>query len=192
MRIIRGSHQRRQIVAPDNLPTRPTTDMAKESLFNILENQIDLEETTALDLFAGTGNISYELASRGCPHVTAVDENPNCVRFIRETANKLNMNELSVVKSDVFRFLPMHKAKYDLIFADPPYDCKHYDLLVNLIFENELLKEGGIFVLEHDRTIDFSEHPNYYDHRKYGKVNFTFFSFAPRHSDRPEGAEESH
>ena len=83
-------------MAPDNLPTRPTTDMAKESLFNILENQIDLEETTALDLFAGTGNISYELVSRGCPHVTAVDENQNCVRFIRETANKLNMTELSV------------------------------------------------------------------------------------------------
>lgn len=176
MRIIRGRHQRRQIIAPDNLPTRPTTDMAKESLFNILENQIDLEETTALDLFAGTGNISYELVSRGCPHVTAVDENNNCVRFIRETANKLNMKELSVVKSDVFRFLPMHKAKYDLIFADPPYDCKHYELLVDLIFQNELLKEDGIFVLEHDRTIDFSEHPNYYDHRKYGKVNFTFFS----------------
>ena len=192
MRIIRGSHQRRQIVAPDNLPTRPTTDMAKESLFNILENQIDLEATTALDLFAGTGNISYELVSRGCPHVTAVDENNNCVRFIRETANKLNMPELSVVKSDVFRFLPMHKAKYDLIFADPPYDCQHYDLLVNLIFENQLLKEDGIFVLEHDRTIDFSSHPNYYDHRKYGKVNFTFFNAVSRHSDRPEGAEESH
>jgi len=180
MRIIRGRHQRRQIVAPDNLPTRPTTDMAKESLFNILENQIDLEETTALDLFAGTGNISYELVSRGCPHVTAVDENQNCVRFIRETANKLNMNELSVVKSDVFRFLPMHKTKYDLIFADPPYDCKHYELLVDLIFQNELLKEDGIFVLEHDRTIDFSEHPHCYDHRKYGKVNFTFFSAAPQ------------
>lgn len=186
MRIIRGRHQRRQIVAPDNLPTRPTTDMAKESLFNILENQIDLEETTALDLFAGTGNISYELVSRGCPHVTAVDENNNCVRFIRETANKLNMSELSVVKSDVFRFLPMHKAKYDLIFADPPYDCKHYDLLVNLIFENEMLNEDGIFVLEHDRTIDFSTHPNYYDHRKYGKVNFTFFH---SHTETTEKAE---
>ena len=180
MRIIRGRHQRRQIVAPDNLPTRPTTDMAKESLFNILENQIDLEETAALDLFAGTGNISYELVSRGCPQVTAVDENQNCVRFIRETANKLQMSELSVVKSDVFRFLPMHKAKYDLIFADPPYDCKHYELLVDLIFQNGLLNEDGIFVLEHDRTIDFSEHPNCYDHRKYGKVNFTFFSAEPR------------
>jgi len=176
MRIIRGRHQRRQIVAPDNLPTRPTTDMAKESLFNILENQIDIEEITALDLFAGTGNISYELVSRGCRHVTAVDENNNCVRFIRETANKLNMSELSVVRLDVFRFLPMHKAKYDLIFADPPYDCKNYDMLVNLIFENQMLNEEGIFVLEHDRTLDFSKHPHCYDHRKYGKVNFSFFA----------------
>ncbi|MBR4804653.1 MAG: RsmD family RNA methyltransferase, partial [Bacteroidales bacterium] len=94
--------------------------------------------------------------------------------------------ELSVVKSDVFRFLPMHKAKYDLVFADPPYDCKHYELLVNLIFENELLKENGIFVLEHDRTVDFSKHPNFYDHRKYGKVNFTFFS---SHAETTEKAE---
>lgn len=180
MRIIRGRHQRRQIVAPDNLPTRPTTDMAKESLFNILENQLNWEDTTALDLFAGTGNISYEMVSRGCQHVTAVDENNNCVRFIRETANKLGMTELAVVKSDVFRFLPMHSAKYDLIFADPPYDCKHYDLIVSLIFERGLLKEDGILVVEHDRTIDFSAHPNYYDHRKYGKVNFTFFSAAPQ------------
>ena len=104
MRIIRGRYQRRQIVAPTNLPVRPTTDMAKESLFNIIENYYDFEEIEVLDLFAGTGNISYELVSRGCPHVTSVDENQNCVRFIRETANKLEMNELSVVKSDVFRF----------------------------------------------------------------------------------------
>jgi len=153
--------------------------MAKESLFNILENQLYFEETTALDLFAGTGNISYELASRGCPKVIAVDENNNCVKFIRDTANKLNMSELSAIKSDVFRFLPMHKAKYDLIFADPPYDCKYYDLLVNLIFENNLLNEDGIFVLEHDRTVDFSKHPHFYDHRKYGKVNFSFFAASP-------------
>lgn len=176
MRIIRGKHQRRQIVAPDNLPTRPTTDMAKESLFNILENLFYFEDVTALDLFAGTGNISYELVSRGCTHVTAVDENNNCVRFIRETATKLNMNELSVVRSDVFRFLPMHSARYDFIFADPPYECQHYDELIELVFERQLLKESGIFVVEHDRTLDFSKHPHFFDHRKYGKVNFTFFT----------------
>ena len=114
MRIIRGKHQRRQITAPSNLPVRPTTDMAKESLFNILENHIDFEDIIALDLFAGTGNISYELVSRGCPRVTAVDENNNCIKFIRDTATKLNMEELLAIRSDVFRFIPMHKMKYDL------------------------------------------------------------------------------
>lgn len=183
MRIIRGRNQRRQIVAPDNLPTRPTTDMAKESLFNILENLFYFEDVTALDLFAGTGNISYELVSRGCPQVTAVDENNNCVKFIRETATKLNMKELSVVRSDVFRFLPMHTTKYDLIFADPPYECQHYEELVEMIFERQLLKEEGIFVLEHDRTLDFSKHPHFYDHRKYGKVNFTFFTAETNNND---------
>ena len=126
MRIIRGRYQRRRIEAPHTLPVRPTTDMAKESLFNILENYMDFEEVEALDLFAGTGNISYELVSRGCPRVLAVDENQGCVKFIRETATKLSMDELSVVRADVFRFVPKHTLKYDLIFCDPPYDCEHY------------------------------------------------------------------
>ncbi len=176
MRIIRGRYQRRQIIAPNNLPVRPTTDMAKESLFNILENYMDFEEVTALDLFAGTGNISYELVSRGCPKVTAVDQDNGCVRFIRETANKLEMKELMVVRSDVFRFLANHKMKYDLIFADPPYDCQHYNELVRLIFDNELLTEDGMFVLEHDKYVHFDEHPHFMEQRHYGKVNFSFFA----------------
>lgn len=175
MRIIRGKYQRRQIHAPNNLPVRPTTDMAKESLFNILENHIDFEETIALDLFAGTGNISYELVSRGCPHVTAVDENYNCIKFIRETADKYKMEELMVIRSDVFRFISMHKIQYDLIFADPEYNNQHYDLLVNLIFENNLLKENGILVIEHDKSINFMQNPRFQEQRKYGKVNFSFF-----------------
>ena len=175
MRIIRGKHQRRQITAPGNLPVRPTTDMAKESLFNILENHFDFEEVIALDLFAGTGNISYELVSRGCPRVTAVDENNNCIKFIRDTANKLNMEELLAIRSDVFRFIPMHKMKYDLIFADPPYDSQHYDLLVNLVLENNLLKEDGLFVVEHNKFLDFKDHPRFVEQRRYGKVNFSFF-----------------
>ena len=135
MRIIRGRYQRRQIVAPTNLPVRPTTDMAKESLFNILENYMDFEGVNALDLFAGTGNISYELVSRGCPKVTSVDLDFGCVKFIRETALKLDMKELIPVRSDVFRFLASQKMQYDLIFADPPYDCQRYDELVSLIFD---------------------------------------------------------
>ncbi|MBQ5856919.1 MAG: 16S rRNA (guanine(966)-N(2))-methyltransferase RsmD [Bacteroidales bacterium] len=175
MRIIRGKYQRRQITAPNNLPVRPTTDMAKESLFNILENHVDFEDITVLDLFAGTGNISYELVSRGCPRVTAVDENNNCIKFIRDTAAKLNMEELLAIRSDVFRFIPMHKAKYDLIFADPPYDSQHYDLLVSLIFEHNLLKEGGMLVVEHNKFVNFNEHPRFVEQRRYGKVNFSFF-----------------
>lgn len=176
MRIIRGRYQRRQIYAPNNLPVRPTTDMAKESLFNILENNVDFEEITALDLFAGTGNISYEFVSRGCPKVVSVDENQGCVRFIRETATNLKMDELVVFRSDVFRFISSHKAQYDLIFADPPYDCEHYALLVESIFENNLLKENGILVVEHSRTENFSNHPNFEEERKYGKVHFSFFN----------------
>lgn len=176
MRIIRGRYQRRQIVAPNNLPVRPTTDMAKESLFNILENYYDFEELEVLDLFAGTGNISYELVSRGCSKVTSVDQDAGCVKFIRETANKLEMKELIVIRSDVFRFLGTHKMKYNLIFADPPYDCQEYEQLVKLVFDNELLKEDGMFVLEHDKHIKFDEHPHFMDQRRYGKVNFTFFA----------------
>ncbi len=176
MRIIRGRYQRRQIVAPNNLPVRPTTDMAKESLFNILENYYDFEELEALDLFAGTGNISYELVSRGCKKVVSVDQDAGCVKFIRETANKLEMKELMVIRSDVFRFLDTHKMKYDLIFADPPYDCQEYEQLVKLVFDNELLKDDGMFVLEHDKHINFEEHPHFMDQRRYGKVNFTFFA----------------
>ena len=176
MRIIRGRYQRRQIVAPTNLPVRPTTDMAKESLFNILENYLDFEETTALDLFAGTGNISYELVSRGCPKVTSVDIDFGCVKFIRETANKLNMKELVAVRSDVYRFLAKKGMKYDLIFADPPYDCQEYDQLVRLVFDNELLTDDGLFVLEHPKQVSFQEHPHFMDQRHYGKVNFTFFA----------------
>lgn len=149
--------------------------MAKESLFNILENHFDFEEVIALDLFAGTGNISYELVSRGCQRVTAVDENNNCIKFIRDTANKLNMEELLAIRSDVFRFIPMHKMKYDLIFADPPYDSQHYDLLVNLVLENNLLKEDGLFVVEHNKFLDFKDHPRFVEQRRYGKVNFSFF-----------------
>ena len=175
MRIIRGRYQRRQIIAPNNLPVRPTTDMAKESLFNILENYMDFEEVTALDLFAGTGNISYELVSRGCPKVTAVDQDNGCVRFIRETANKLEMKELIVVRADVYRFITKHGLKYDLIFADPPYDSQEYDQLVRLIFDNELLTENGMFVLEHHKHVSFEDHPHFMEQRHYGKVNFSFF-----------------
>ena len=189
MRIIRGRYQRRQIIAPNNLPVRPTTDMAKESLFNIIENHFDLEETEALELFSGTGTISDELVSRGCPKVVAVDHDFGCVKFIRETANKLNMAELLVIRSDTFQFLQKHKMQYDLIFADPPYECPQYDTLVQLIFDNNLLREGGMFVLEHDKYKHFEEHPHFMEQRHYGTVNFSFFAQTIEEDSEEESEE---
>jgi 16S rRNA (guanine(966)-N(2))-methyltransferase RsmD len=175
MRIIRGKYQRKVIQAPTNLPVRPTTDMAKESLFNILNNLIDFEELHVLDLFAGTGNISYEFVSRGSK-VTAVDNNFHCIQFIHQTAEKLSMEHLKTVKSDVFQFLPNHHQKYNLIFADPPFDSPDYQKLVDLIFDQQLLHTDGILVVEHPISISFTEHPKFTDQRHYGKVNFSFFS----------------
>jgi len=175
MRIIRGKYQRRQIKAPSNLPVRPTTDMAKESLFNIIENHLDFSETKALDLFSGTGNIAFELASRGCPAVLAVDQDQQCTRFIQKMAQELSMDELTVIRSDVFRFIPTNRRQYDLIFADPPYDSQHYELLVKLIFEHNLLSKDGLLIIEHHRDIDYSAHEFFSELRRYGRVHFSFF-----------------
>jgi 16S rRNA (guanine(966)-N(2))-methyltransferase RsmD len=175
MRIIRGKYQRRQIVAPANLPVRPTTDMAKESLFNILENQIDLDQIRVLDLFSGTGNIAYEMASRGCKSVLAIDQHPACVRFIRSIKDKLQIENLQVLQMDVFKFVPTTRQKFDLIFADPPYDSPYFQLLVQLVFEHSLLESGGMFVIEHSGSEDFSEHAAFVELRHYCRVHFSFF-----------------
>lgn len=177
MRIIRGSHQRRLIHPPANLPVRPTTDIAKESLFNVLEYYTDLENTRALDLFAGTGNISYELTSRGCEMVVAVENNPRCVKFIADTATLLNMKNLQVIRNDVFRFLTRPHTLFDLVFADPPYELAEIGLLPGLVLTTSVLKPDGVFVLEHPREFDFSNHAYFAEQRKYGKVNFSFFVF---------------
>lgn len=175
MRIISGRYKRRIISPPKNLPVRPTTDMAKESLFNILGNYIDFSEKTALDLFAGTGNISYEFVSRGCGSVTSVDEDFGCIKFINKTAQKLEMKELQIVKQDVFRFLSNSKRKYDIIFADPPYKLDNIESISKLVLDNNLLNPDGWLILEHSRDLDLSASKNFYEHRKYGKVNFSFF-----------------
>lgn len=177
MRIIKGKFNRRLIHVPAGLPVRPTTDLAKESLFNILSNRIDFEDIIALDLFSGTGNISYELVSRGCKSVTAVDSDSRCIQFVNKTAASFNMPELKSVKADVFRFLAMQRIKYDLIFADPPYELDHskYEDIIKLIEENFLLQVEGILVVEHSRGIDLSHLPNFTEMRNYGKVHFSFF-----------------
>jgi 16S rRNA (guanine(966)-N(2))-methyltransferase RsmD len=175
MRIVSGRYKRRIISPPKNLPVRPTTDMAKESLFNILGNYISFDGSTVLDLFAGTGNISFEFVSRGCNAVTSVDQDFGCIRFINQTAKQLDMKELIVIKQDVFRFLSATKSKYDVIFADPPYKLNNISEISNLIFKNSLLNPKGWLIVEHSGDLDLSEELHFFEHRKYGRVNFSFF-----------------
>ena len=176
MRIIAGEYKRRFIHPPKNLPVRPTTDLARESLFNILNNMVEWQGKSVLDLFSGTGAVSYEFVSRGCANVMAIDSNYQCVSFIKKTAADFNMENLKVMRSDVFRFLKSAALSFDIVFADPPYAMEGIDKLPDLVFENNLLNKEGIFILEHPRTYDFSGHARFNEHRKYGKVNFTFFS----------------
>ncbi len=175
MRIISGKYKRRFIKPPKDLPVRPTTDLARESLFNILENKLELNGKEVLDLFSGTGAVSYEFISRGCKSVLAVDANYRCTQFIKKTASEFEMKDLSIIKGDVFKFLAKTHLTFDIIFADPPYELENLDTLPDLVFDNKLLKTDGIFVLEHPKVYDFSGHPNFLEHRKYGKVNFSFF-----------------
>jgi len=175
VRIVSGTHKRRLINAPKNLRVRPTTDFAKESLFNILKNHLKFDHLReVLDLFAGTGNISYEFASRGSENITAVDMNFKSTKFIKNTAGELGF-DIHVVKANVFSFLEYCKKTYDLIFADPPYDMSRIEMIPDIIFEKGLLNKAGWLIVEHSKDISFNEHPNFFEHRKYGKVNFTFF-----------------
>ena len=174
MRIIQGKNKGKQIHAPASLPVRPTTDLGKESLFNILNNYFFFDKITVLDLFAGTGNISYEFASRGAVSITAVDNYHGCTDFIRRTAEQLNYEQITVIRGDAFSFVERSRQKFDIIFADPPYELKGLEKIVEHVFENQLLKPSGWLILEHPREYEFTQHPNFYDHRKYGKLNFSF------------------
>jgi 16S rRNA (guanine(966)-N(2))-methyltransferase RsmD len=149
--------------------------MAKESLFNVLRNLVDFEDVEALDLFSGTGSISYELISRGVQSVVAVESNSQQVRFIESVKQKLHLTNLRVLRMDVFLFFKNNKNTYDLIFADPPYDMDTFEEVPQQVFAQNLLKEEGIFVLEHSKKFDFSDNPFFFDHRNYGSVNFSFF-----------------
>lgn len=174
MRIISGRMGGRKLRPPDYLPVRPTTDLAKESLFNILNNLIDFEETTVLDLFTGTGSIAFEFVSRGAVEVLAVDTNHKCISFIDKTAIEFKVDNLHAIQSDVFTFLKHAHKKFDIIFADPPYDLKNIPAIADLVFEHQLLNPQGLLIIEHPREIDFSQHPAFNQKRTYGKVNFSF------------------
>jgi len=175
MRIIGGKYGGLRLSPPANLPVRPTTDIAKEALFNILDNRISLDECECLDLFAGTGNISFELASRGALSVEAVDIHFKCLQFIRETAKKLQIDIIETKKVDVLKFIVGCKNQYDFIFVDPPYDLPALPQLANLIMENKLLKPEGMMVIEHPSTRKMDESPQYTETRKYGYSSFSFY-----------------
>ncbi len=177
MRIIGGKLRGRRFDPPaDKWPTRPTTDISKEALFNILNNRLDFEDTRFLDLFGGTGNHSYEFISRGCTDVTYVDKFPGCVNFVRKTAQHLKIEDcIKIMHMDVFKFMDYSKAQYDYIFAGPPYDLPTLDTIPGLIFEKNLLAEDGLFVLEHNPYHDFTNDPRLVDVRSYGKTIFSFF-----------------
>lgn len=175
MRILGGILGGRNIDVPKGLPIRPTTSFAGEGLFNILNNKIDFEETSLLDLFSGTGHISVEFASRGCKDITAIDCNFSCVSFLKRTALKYEL-PINAVKGDVFKYLKENKKKFKIIFADPPYDIKNIEEIHQLAFENELLSENGMLIIEHGPRTKLEHLPNFNQHRKYGNVNFSFFN----------------
>ncbi len=175
MRIIGGKYQRRHIVAPAKLPVRPTTDMAKEALFSILNNHFDFENIKVLDLFAGTGNISYEFASRGALEVIAVDINNHCIQFIKKTAETLQMENLRAVRAEVFHFLGFAKAGFDIVFCDPPYDFEEIPAIPSAVFAAGVVSPGGWLVIEHGEKNSFANHPLFSEKRRYGRVHFSFF-----------------
>ncbi len=176
MRIISGIHKGRKIEAPKNLPVRPTTDMAKEALFNILRNLIYINDIKVLELFAGSGNMSYEFASRGAGAVLAVDSHYPCIAFIKKTAASLDL-PIDTIKADAFKFLQSHKATYDVIFADPPYAITEEEFLKipEQVMANKLLKEDGLLIIEHSKHTDLSQHSSYDNSRRYGGTVFSFF-----------------
>lgn len=176
MRIISGKLKGRRLKAPKNLPVRPTTDMAKEGLFNVLNNTYYFDSIDVIDLFSGTGNISYEFASRGTTNIYAIDANHNCIRYIYNTAKELDLN-INTYKSDVYKFLDKTNLQADIIFADPPYDftTEKFLEIVDLVFKNNLLKEEGVLIVEHSKHTDISSHNNHAYDKRYGGNVFSFF-----------------
>lgn len=175
MRIIRGKYGRRRFDVPTNITARPTTDFARENIFNVLENYEDFEGLSALDLFGGTGAISFEFLSRGCESVVCVEKANTQYNFIRKVKEQLNAQNLTLIKGDVFKFIDQTTQKFDLIFADPPYDLPDFGKIPNLILNSQMLKEDTIVIVEHSRNYDFSNLPHFWQIRTYGSVNFSLF-----------------
>ncbi len=196
MRIISGKFKGRRFNPPaDNWPTRPTTDYAKEGLFNILNNTFDFEELKVLDLFGGTGSHSYEFISRGSKDVTYVDKHGPAIDFVRKTAEQLNIKDnIRIINSDVFKFMERAWEQYDYIFAGPPYGLPALDSIPDKIFDKKLLRGEGWFVMEHNPNHNFAKHQHFYDSRNYGKTIFSIFKnsefLAPKEDTDDKGTNE--
>lgn len=175
MRIITGQYKGRHFDVPRTFKARPTTDFAKENIFNVINGYIDLDGAKALDLFAGTGSISLEMLSRGCTPVVSIEADRDHAAFIRQCMQKLAVTDNVLIRGDVFRFIKSCRQQFDFIFADPPYALAELPSIPALVFERGLLKPGGIFVFEHGKKNDFSADPHFVEHRAYGSVNFSIF-----------------
>ena len=175
MRIISGQHRGKQLKPPAGFRARPTTDYARESLFNILANRIDFESVTVLDLFSGTGSISYEFASRGATEIHLVEQDAQNIKFIRRMLSEMKMNNVRALHIDARAFLKTCSSKFDIIFADPPYNLPWLKEIPSLVMKAGILKDNGFFILEHPREISFKADPCFFEHRSYGSVNFSFF-----------------
>ena len=175
MRIIGGHLKGRSFAAPKSLPTRPTTDNAKEGLFNVLYHSHELEGIDVLDLFSGIGSMSLEFASRGANSVTSIDDHYQCVAFLKKQSSAFGLENVSVMKIKAQRFLHRCTNQFDIVFVDPPYNLKVHEEIHELIFETNILKVGGLFILEHDKTVDASQWSHFVEQRSYGKVLFSLF-----------------
>ena len=175
MRIIGGELRGLRLNPPKNLPVRPTTDLAKEALFNILQNQIEFEGIKVLDLFSGTGNISLEFASRGAEQVVSVDRSIQCVYYLKDIAKQHGLNQVKAYKDDVFKYMQHETEQFDLVFADPPYDLNRIPDIPKVVFDKNMLLPGGLLIVEHQSLQNLSNHPAFVEQRKYGHSSFSFF-----------------
>jgi 16S rRNA (guanine966-N2)-methyltransferase len=192
MRIISGKYKGRRIMAPKKLPVRPTTDMSKEALFNILNNHFNFSELKILDLFSGTGNISYEFASRGCEPIISVDADYGCVSFIKKTATEFEF-DITAIKSDVFQYLERAKGEFDIIFSDPPYNLEQVDFekINTLVFEKELLATDGMLVIEHSKHTKLDHLSHFSFKKNYGGSVFSFFEYEDAADDSLNETDDS-
>jgi 16S rRNA (guanine966-N2)-methyltransferase len=175
LRIIGGQYKGRRIVPPGNFRARPTTDFAREGLFNILNNRVDFENITVLDLFSGTGSISYEFASRGAISVHLVEKDPKHISGIKRIIKELNLENIRAIHIDVKAYLKTCSVKYDIVFADPPYELSWLKELPDIVTRSNIIKVDGFFILEHPRGLNFNGQKLFFEHRSYGGVNFSFF-----------------